>query len=52
MPKGGGISGELRKLRAAARYGIRPRDVDGIETGEMALMLVVDDVLRSEGRIV
>lgn len=51
LPKSVGISGEFRKMRAAARYCIRPKDVDGISVGEMALMLAIDDVLRAEERI-
>jgi hypothetical protein len=35
-------------VRAAARFGIRPRDVDSIDAGELGIMLVLDGVLRAE----
>lgn len=38
------LTGEMRKVLAAARYGIRPSLVDEIPPGEMAVMLVVDRV--------
>lgn len=43
------VSGDLRKVVAAARYGIRPKDVDAVEPGEMALMLLVDRVVQVRG---
>jgi len=39
------LTGEMRKVLAAARYGIRPSLVDEISPGEMAVMLVVDRVI-------
>lgn len=50
LATGGAISGACRMVRAAARFGVRPRDVDGIEPGEMGVMLVLDEVLRAESR--